>query len=321
MTIEPARRPRRSSLVPVPGALFSASRNPPFALLDDRGHEVLLSERAGEAPDPQFYVSPGDLSGLQLYLSHHLHTIVISETIDVEDRAWALHHLLMYETANIFRHTLERVPLQPLLALTRELARFQVEHRESRSFLDLVFRTNFCPVSHAVETALCATALAAADGALNTDQIAALSLGGLFADIGKLTLPAEMLVRDARLSDQEWHQMREHPQRSAQILRGATGVIPARAMLAVLSHHERWDGTGYPAAISGKLIKYEGRVVAIADAFGTIAADGAYRLEPVEALGEMARAQGHFDPDLLRSFVLLLGSSGAGAPQLEVRAE
>ena len=320
MTIEPEPRPRPSSLIPVPGALFSASRNPPFALFDDRGHEVLLRERAGEAPDPEFYISPPDLNGLQLYLSQHLHTIVISETIDVEDRAWALHHMLMYETANVFHHKLQRVPLQPLLAVTRELARFQVEHLESRSFLDLMFRTNSSPVSHAVETALCATALAAADGALNTDQIAALSLGGLFADIGKLTLPAEMLLRDGRLTDQEWQQMREHPQRSAQILRGATGVIPARAMLAVLSHHERWDGRGYPAAIAGKLIKYEGRVVAIADAFSTVSVDGALRVEPAEALGEMARARGNFDPDLLRRFVLLLGSPEPEAPHIDARA-
>lgn len=318
MTIEPLPLPRGSSLIPVPGALFSASRTPPFVLLDDRGHEVALRERAGEVPDPEFFIAPGDLNGLQVYLSQHLHTIVISETIDVADRAWALHRMLMYETANVFHHALKRVPLQPLLALTRELARFQVEHRESYSFLDLTFRASSSPVSHAVETALCATALAAADGALNTDRIAALALGGVFVGIGKLTLPAEMLLRDGRLTDHEWRQMREHPQRSAQILRGAMGVIPARAMLAVLSHHERWDGRGYPAAIAGKLIKYEGRVVAIADAFSVGAVEGAFRVEPAEVLGQMAHARGHFDPDLLRRFVLLLGSSDAEPPRLDV---
>ena len=206
--------------------------------------------------------------------------------------------------------------------MTRELARFQMEHRDSRFFLDLMYQTNSSFVLHAVDTALCATALAAADGALNTDQIAALALGELFADIGKLTLPAEMLLRDGPLNEQEWQQMREHPQRSAQILRGATGVIPARAMLAVLSHHERWDGGGYPAAIVGKLIRYEGRVVAIANAFSAMTVDGAFRVrvEPVEALGKMALPPGHFDPDLLRSFVLLLGSPDAEAPDLDVQA-
>ena len=169
VTVEPTPRSRRSPLIPVPGALFSASRNPPFTLFDDRGDEVLLRERSGEAPDPEFYISPGDLSGLQRYLSQHLHTIVTNETIDVEDRAWALHRSLIHETANVFHHTLKRVPLQPLLAVTRELARFQMEHRDSRFFLDLMYQTNSSFVLHAVDTALCATALAAADGALNTD--------------------------------------------------------------------------------------------------------------------------------------------------------
>jgi putative two-component system response regulator len=106
--------------------------------------------------------------------------------------------------------------------------------------------------------------------------------------------------------------MRRHPGRSADILREARGVAPAVALQSLLTHHERWDGSGYPAGLAGDAIPYEGRVLALADAFSAMTVERAHRsrLPVFDALTEMASTRGQFDPRLLRVLVLMVGGGG-----------
>ena len=105
--------------------------------------------------------------------------------------------------------------------------------------------------------------------------------------------------------------MRRHPERSAEMMRQA-GVVTATALRGVLSHHERWDGGGYPQRFREREIPFEARCIAIADTFSAMTVDRAHqaRVDPYDALLEMSgRPGGQFDPRLLRSFVLTIGSA------------
>ena len=302
--------PNRNTRVPVPGAIFVA-RPLPFLLFDDGGRTLTLDDDAVPESEPTVYLSPADLSGLRSYLRQHLHAIATSHTIDLTDRAWAIHRALLYETSEAFSNIHGRSSLAQLTAVAQEAALFQLTNRGVFPFLDLILSNAYTLVTHAVETALWATALAAVEGTGDADRLFSIALGGLLADVSKLELPAQMLMRDGPLTEEEWRLMHAHPQRSGAIMRQA-GVVKAAVLGGVLSHHERWDGSGYPRALRGEEIPLEARCIAIADSYSAMTVDRAHqaRLDPFDALSEMASSpDGHFDPALLRSFVLLMGSA------------
>jgi putative nucleotidyltransferase with HDIG domain len=127
----------------------------------------------------------------------------------------------------------------------------------------------------------------------------------LLHDIGKLQVAQRVLNKPGTPDESEWRQLRRHP------VEGERLVAPLRHWLgpwadAVRDHHERWDGTGYPAGLAGEEISFAGRIVAVADAFETITATRPYKrpLSPEAARAELARSAGtHFDPAVVRAFL------------------
>lgn len=124
-------------------------------------------------------------------------------------------------------------------------------------------------------------------------------------DIGKLSLPDELLSKRGLLLPWERLQMERHTIAGHRILSGSPEPLVEAAAMVALTHHERWDGGGYPGGLSGAAIPVEGRVVAIADAFDALTTDRPYRpaLDPDEALSLMRPERGRqFDPALLDAF-------------------
>ncbi|HEY6052503.1 MAG TPA: HD-GYP domain-containing protein [Gaiellaceae bacterium] len=129
-------------------------------------------------------------------------------------------------------------------------------------------------------------------------QLEALALGGPLHDIGKLTIPDDVLLKPGRLDERELAQIREHPAAGARMLLGVKALEPA--LPCVLHHHERWDGGGYPSGLAGTAIPWEARILAVADAFDAMTSTRPYRPAlPVDAaLAEVARCAGtQFDPE------------------------
>ena len=141
-----------------------------------------------------------------------------------------------------------------------------------------------------------------------SDEQAVLERGGLLHDVGKLAIPPEILLKNGPLSAAEWEVMRTHPELGLAIL-GATGRF-TREMLAVLYHHERMDGAGYPHGLAAAEIPIEARIVAVADTFDVLTSDRPYRqaLSYPEAVTRVQEEAGaHLDPEvvaaLMRSLV------------------
>ena len=103
---------------------------------------------------------------------------------------------------------------------------------------------------------------------LSREQLKALEFGALLHDIGKIGVPDAILRKPAKLTEEEWVRMREHPLHGQQILRGIQFL--EGAALVVAQHHEKWDGSGYPLGLKGDEIDLCARIFAVADAFDAI---------------------------------------------------
>jgi HD-GYP domain-containing protein (c-di-GMP phosphodiesterase class II)/DNA-binding CsgD family transcriptional regulator len=127
-----------------------------------------------------------------------------------------------------------------------------------------------------------------------------LTLAGLLHDLGKIGVPDSILLKHGRLSDEEWSVMRCHPAWGAEVLRAARGLAGVAAI--VHSHHERWDGGGYPDGRAGDDIPLSSRVVSVCDALCALTEERPYRrpLELPEAAKILLTGAGaQFESDLV----------------------
>jgi putative two-component system response regulator len=124
-------------------------------------------------------------------------------------------------------------------------------------------------------------------------------------DIGKLSIPARILRKPGELDDNEWKIVRKHPEVGAEIIGDHPDPLFRLARAMSLSHHERWDGSGYPGGLKGDAIPWPGRVMAIVDAFENMTTTQ-YRRDPIpvdEAAERVyAEAGKAFDPTLVAAF-------------------
>ena len=142
--------------------------------------------------------------------------------------------------------------------------------------------------------------------ALNLPEkdINTLKIGGLFHDIGKIGVPDSILLKEDRLTDDEYSEIKNHPSIGAHILSTASifnDIIPI-----VKHHHEKYDGTGYPGRLKGNDIPYLARITAIADSFDAMTSRRTYRDSlPIEVvIEEFERCRGtQFDPELTDVFL------------------
>ncbi len=148
--------------------------------------------------------------------------------------------------------------------------------------------------------------LIATELGLGPGHVRRIETAGKLHDIGKVGLPDSILRKPGKLSDDEWTEMRRHPEIGADIL-GSGHFEDIRGW--ILAHHERQDGSGYPLGLSGEEIPLEARILAAADAYEAMTADRIYRsaLGVDEARAELRRCAGtQFDPRVVAAFMAAL---------------
>ncbi|MEU6597174.1 HD-GYP domain-containing protein [Streptomyces flaveolus] len=156
-----------------------------------------------------------------------------------------------------------------------------------------------------------ASVLIARELGMDDDRVEVLRFAGILHDVGKLGVPTRLLRKDGPLTPEERRIIELHPEYGHEMVRGISFLGEARA--AILHHHERLDGSGYPYGLAGSQIPECARIVAVADAFDAMTSTRCYsRARPVEAaVAELERCAGaHFDPRMVGALVRALRRSG-----------
>ncbi len=131
--------------------------------------------------------------------------------------------------------------------------------------------------------------------------------GATLHDIGKVSMPDDILFKPAPLTEEEWIIMRRHPLVAAEILKPISYLTPALPIPSF--HHEKWDGSGYPNGLAGESIPFAARLFAFADVYDALTSDRPYRRawSQADALGHIHKNSGtHFDPQIVPVFIHMM---------------
>ncbi|MCM0083582.1 HD domain-containing protein [Geomonas sp. Red32] len=150
------------------------------------------------------------------------------------------------------------------------------------------------------------TELLATRHGLDQSTIREIGLGALLHDVGKIAVPDQILLKESRLSEAEWVEMRKHPEAGYRILKKIAFLKGAAEM--VYSHHERYDGSGYPRGQKGDEIPLGARLFMVADVYDALTSQRPYKPplsheEAVQMIGEETNS--HFDPAVVQTFMAI----------------
>lgn len=139
-------------------------------------------------------------------------------------------------------------------------------------------------------------------------QIELIELAAPLHDIGKIGIPDDILLKPAKFEPHEYERMKTHTTIGASIMEGSSFAVLKMAGIIAHSHHEKWDGSGYPAGLKGEDIPIEARIVALADFYDALTHERPYKKawSSAEAIAEVEQQKGyHFDPNIVDAFLHL----------------
>src|SRR5437879_11471136 len=217
--------------------------------------------------------------------------------------ARVLHHHELIVAKRLYENHLEELVTQRTAELDDALGSLENAYRSTLQALTAALETRDAETHGHSERFVTFSLRLGREFGLNRPQMKALEFGSLLHDIGKIGVPDAILRKPAKLTEEEWVRMREHPMHGQQILRGIKFLEGAAKVVA--QHHEKWDGSGYPLGIKNDEIDICARIFSVADAFDAMTSDRVYRHgRPYEAaakeLDEWAGKQ--FDPQVGEAF-------------------
>ncbi len=212
------------------------------------------------------------------------------------------HHELVLAKQRYENH-LEELVEKRTAALDKALGSLEDAYRSTLKALTAALETRDSETHGHSERVVSYSLRLGSEYGLDPIQLKSLEFGSLLHDIGKIGVPDLILRKPAKLTEEEWVLMREHPLHGQQILRGIEFLEGAARVVA--QHHEKWDGSGYPLGVKGEKIDLCARIFAVADAFDAMTSDRVYRRGKSyeDAARELdAWAGKQFDPKVVDAF-------------------
>src|SRR5689334_12658068 len=215
----------------------------------------------------------------------------------------ALEHHELVVAKQRYENHLEELVEQRTAELDRALNSLEESYRSTLKALTSALETRDSETHGHSERVVTYSLRLGREYGLNAQEMKALEFGSLLHDIGKIGVPDAILRKPAKLNEEEWERMREHPLHGQQILRGIQFLEGAARVVA--QHHEKWDGSGYPFGLKAEEIDICARIFAVADAFDAITSDRVYRKAQsydaaAKELDDWADRQ--FDPKVVAAF-------------------
>ncbi len=248
------------------------------------------------------------------YLENHLSEVLAEPQVEVGEQS-----LIVYECGmQLMRDVMEKPWMAENIGRVRNVVSHTVglvlQGPEILGHLLNLMSLNYALYSHSVNVAVYGLALAQRIGC-SRRELEQLGAGLLLHDIGKIQIPPEILHKPGPLTPDEWEVIREHPRLGVEVLR-QTSDLDWASLAIVLHHHERCNGTGYPQQLQAAQIHLFAKIAAIADTFDAMTSSQPHHpaLDAFAAIQEMQYGlSGHFNTELLRELILILGSGSAVA--------
>lgn len=219
---------------------------------------------------------------------------------------------------NLFQYILKPFePEQLNFIINSGIEKFEFSHSKTRILQDLseLFYKTIKTIAFALDakdkythghsTRVTVYSLALAEKLnLQDDLLEEIETAGLLHDIGKIAIPEKILLKPGKLTDEEYEVIKMHPELGEKLITSIDKLN--KISLWLKSHHERYDGTGYPEGLAGEAIPISARIIAIADTYDAMTSDRAYRkaLSHEVAIAEIQECSGtQFDPHLAQLFI------------------
>ncbi len=279
--------------------------------------EELLSKNV-----EQFYISSEDTAKYLRYQEQNLSQIIDDSSRSSLQKSGALYQVAKNLTHDILKdplpsHTIERAAVWVGNAIIHI-----IQNEKTFSTMFEVSSNDYHTHTHSVNVSIIGL-LFGKYLALSPDELKCLRTGLLLHDIGKASLPQNIITKRGNLTPQEFNIIKQHPKAGLNLLEG-NKKIDGTSLKVVIQHHENDDGTGYPYGIGGSEIHLFGHIARIIDAFDAMTSDRPYAaaMKPFATLAEIKKEmQGCFNEELLQEFICFLGRKeqcnkpGADDPQ------
>jgi putative two-component system response regulator len=237
---------------------------------------------------------------------------VIEKPFNLEEFKLRIRNLLSIRLAVRDVEEQNHALFEELLGRAEELSNYQLELKEAQ--LEVIARLARAGEQHDDETGKHTVRVALTSGliaeglGLGPDQIEIIQRASPLHDVGKIGVSDSILLKPGKLTPDEFRSMQQHAMFGSELLSGGRSEIVQLAERIALTHHEKWNGSGYPQGLAGDKIPLEGRIVAVADVFDALTHERSYKsawsIEAAKA--EISRQAGEqFDPQVVASFLQL----------------
>ncbi len=269
----------------------------------------ILSENAID----EVYIHISEKQNYDKYLRDNLAEILLNDAIPLKVRTNALYYASSIIVREVFDKTKSVLDMQALDQLTR-IVRSSLgflARREAMKSLGAIVSPELTVASHCVRVFLYSAAIFSRFDASEEERVQ-FGLGAILHDLGKITIPKMVLYKRGKLNSEERTLVKQHPQRGV----GMASQVPLGQITinSILFHHERGDGSGYPAGLIGQSIPMHARILSVADSYDTLAAGRPFvePLPPARALAVMRENfPGCYDPQILNMLNYFLSQAGA----------
>ncbi len=250
-----------------------------------------------------FFLSNQDKEKYQAYVKE----LMKSDSLDNATKATILRESSMAILEDLFDNPDVKKALDESKPVISNLMEFMENAPESTGNLISLSGHDFYTYNHSFDVSIYSLGLGQALG-FSKEQLAELGLSSLYHDLGKRAVPLEILCKRGPLNDDEWTQMRMHPQYGLKILNEFPDISDA-VKASCFEHHESWAGGGYPQGIAKHDIHPFARIVALTDTFDAMTTQRSYNttMTPSDALNLMnGNLAGRYDPDMLKAMYSIL---------------
>jgi len=283
------------------GSVLYREANLPFGedekkrLIENNVKEVLIVGR-----DRKKYMN---------YVEEHLDEIISDESVPSNKKAELVYDSSTEIVVDVLKNPGSSENIKRSGKLITNTLNYILSDKSAFKYLVSVVSYDYYTYTHSVNVGVYSIALGGESGIKDKKELHSLGWGAILHDVGKSKVNIEIVSKDGPLSEEEFTQMKKHPEYGYELLM-ETAQLPEISYSAVLEHHERANGKGYPKGITLKDMGYFGRITAIADVFDAITTRRSYKpaLNTFKALYIMKSVEGHFDPHIFKSFVSLMGA-------------